>query len=92
MTRWKILRFYERIGYQKTEADIRSLRSIKKFGLIPAVSRARHQGRLWAENDYFSVGRTIIHVNAMSTSVRHFLSLKHDGCGSMSASFGSENL
>lgn len=33
-----------------------------------------------------------VHVNAMSTSVRRLLSVRHDGCGSMSAIFRSENL
>ena len=49
-------------------------------------------GRLWAENDYLPTGRTIIHVNAMSTNVRHFLSVRHGGCWPMSASFRAENL
>mgnify|MGYP006969290583 CR=1 FL=1 len=33
----------------------------------------------------------IARVNAMSTSVRHFLTVHHSGCGPISASFSGKN-
>jgi len=74
------------------KADFSRNTAIRESGLKAAVRRSMPEGRLWAKSDYLTFGRTIIHVNAMSTSVRHFLSVRHGGCGPMSASFRAENL
>lgn len=67
---------------------------IKVCSELEAVTRRlRCERSLWAvKNDYLPNGRTIIHVNAMSTSVRHFLRVRHGGCRPMSASFRTEIL
>lgn len=58
-------------------------RSAAKCGLVRCPVRA--------ENDYLPSRRTIIHVNAMSTSVYLFPPAVHGGCRPMSASFRTEN-
>jgi hypothetical protein len=56
-------------------------------GSVAVASLQELEQPVRAENDYPPIGRTIIHVNAMSTSVRHFLSVEHGESVPMSALF-----
>jgi hypothetical protein len=69
-----------------------SLRPTGCFGGLPQERRSAAKGRFRRQSDHHFRSAVEVHVNAMSTSVRHFAPICDDECMSMSASVSIENL